>query len=103
MRNKTKAMELFTRAANLPKPHPAALQVLGSYYHRGPSVERNLSLAKHYYEMSAELGDSAGYYRCVGVCVCVCVCVCVKAVCLVRVIIQFNFFLPICINVSITM
>lgn len=63
VRNVTKAMELFTRAANLPKPHPTALQVLGTYHHRGAMKDRNLTLAKYYYEKSAELGDSAGYFR----------------------------------------
>lgn len=62
-RNGTKALELFTRAANLPHPHPAALQVLGTHHHRGAAKDRNLTLAKHYYEVSAELGDSAGYFR----------------------------------------
>lgn len=58
--NKTKALELFVRAANATVPYPPALQAVGLFYQHGQ--KKNMTLAIHYYEKAAEMGNANAYY-----------------------------------------
>jgi TPR repeat protein len=63
-KNSTKALHYYLASANSKRPSERAFHALGNYYagYEGHVDELNLTLAKHYFVKSAELGSPGGHY-----------------------------------------